>query len=90
VHDHPRRGPTPGRQLGRRCQAKIEAVAIDMSPASHDAVSTYLPKATIVYDHFHVIKLFNEKLSNPRRWLHQRADDAQKKVLKGSPLNTDS
>jgi transposase len=68
----------------RRCKAKIEAVAMDMSPAYHDAVSTYLPKATIVYDHFHVIKLFNDKLSNLRRWLHQRATDEQKKVLKGS------
>jgi transposase len=68
----------------RRCKAKIEAVAMDMSPAYHDAASTYLPKATIVYDHFHVIKLFNDKLSNLRRWLHQRATDEQKKVLKGS------
>jgi transposase len=68
----------------RRCHAKIEAVAMDMSPAYHKAVSTYLPKATIVYDRFHVIKLFNDKLSNLRRWLHQRATDEQKKVLKGS------
>jgi transposase len=57
---------------------------MDMSPAYHDAVSTSLPKATIVYDHFHVVKLFNDKLSNLRRWLHQRATDEQKKVLKGS------
>jgi len=68
----------------RRCKAKIDAVAMDMSPAYHDAVSTYLPKAKIVYDRFHVMKLFNEKLSNLRRWLYHRADDAQKKVLKGS------
>jgi transposase len=68
----------------RRCKAKIAAVAMDMSPAYHDAVSSCLPKATIVYDRFHVIKLFNEKLSNLRRWLYHRADDQQKKVLKGS------
>jgi transposase len=68
----------------RRCQAKIAAVAMDMSPAYHNAVSTHLPKATIVYDHFHVIKLFNDKLSSLRRWLYHRADDEQKKVLKGS------
>jgi transposase len=68
----------------RRCKAKIAAVAMDMSPAYHEAVSTCLPKATIVYDRFHVIKLFNEKLSNLRRWLYHRADDEQKKVLKGS------
>jgi transposase len=68
----------------RRCKAKVEAVAMDMSPAYREAVSTYLPKATIVYDHFHVIKLFNDKLSDLRRSLYHQADDAQKKVLKGS------
>ena len=68
----------------RRCKAEVEAVAMDMSAAYHDAVSTYLPKATIVFDHFHVIKLFNEKLSGLRRSLHHRATAEQKKVLKGS------
>src|SRR6516165_5722217 len=68
----------------RGCRAKIKAVAMDMSPAYHDAVSTHLPEATIVYDHFHVIKLFNDKLSTLRRWLYHRAADEHKKVLKGS------
>jgi transposase len=68
----------------RRCKAKVEAVAMDMSPAYHDAVTTYLPKAKIVFDHFHVIKLFNDKLSDLRRSLYHRATDEQKKVLKGS------
>ena len=68
----------------RRCRAKIEAVAMDMSPAYHDAVSTHLPEAAIVYDRFHVVKLFNDKLSDLRRTLHHQADDGRKKVLKGS------
>ncbi|HEX3556712.1 MAG TPA: ISL3 family transposase [Thermoanaerobaculia bacterium] len=68
----------------RRCEARIEAVAMDMSPAYRDAVSAHLPGATIVFDHFHVIKLFNDKLSDLRRSLHRQADEAQKKVLKGS------
>jgi transposase len=67
----------------RGSKARIEAVAMDMSPAYHDAVSTHLPKATIVYDHFHVIKLFNDKLSDLRRSLYHQAEDEQKKVLKG-------
>jgi hypothetical protein len=29
----------------------------------------------IVHDHFDVIKLFNDKLSNLRQWLYHRADD---------------
>jgi transposase len=64
--------------------AKIAAVAMDMSPAYREAVSTYLPKATIVFDHFHVIKLFNEKLSDLRRSLHRQATKADKAVLKGT------
>jgi transposase len=67
----------------RGSKAKIKAVAMDMSPAYREAVSTHLSGATIVYDHFHVIKLFNDKLSDLRRWLYNRAEDQQKKVLKG-------
>lgn len=63
--------------------AKIKAVAMDMSPAYQEAVSKYLSKAKIVFDHFHVIKLFNEKLSDLRRLLFHQAEDQEKKVLKG-------
>ena len=55
--------------------AKIEAVAMDMSAAYRGAVSTHLPKAKIVFDRFHVIKLFNEKLSDLRRALYREATD---------------
>jgi transposase len=66
-------------------KAKIEAVAMDMSPAYIEAVSTHLSKAKIVFDRFHVMKLFNEKLSNLRRALYREATDVlQKKVLKGT------
>jgi len=69
----------------RGSHAKIEAVAMDMSPAYQEAVSTHLPKAKIVFDRFHVMKLFNEKLSDLRRALHREATDVlQKKVLKGT------
>jgi transposase len=69
----------------RPSKAKIEAVAMDMSAAYRGAVSTHLPKAKIVFDRFHVMKLFNEKLSDLRRALHREATDvAQKKVLKGT------
>lgn len=69
-----------------RCSgARIEAVAMDMSPAYREAVSAHLPTATIVFDHFHVIKLYNEKLSDLRRDLQREATDAlQKRVLKGT------
>ena len=68
----------------RRSGAKIEAVATDMSPAYIDAVATHLPKATLVFDRFHVIKLYNDKLSDLRRALyHQFQDTMEKNVLKG-------
>jgi len=73
-----------GKRL-RGSRAKIKAVAMDMSPAYRQAVSTHLPEAKIVFDRFHVMKLFNEKLSDLRRALHREATDVmQKKVLKGT------
>ena len=69
----------------RPSKAKIEAVAMDMSAAYRGAVSAHLPGAKIVFDHFHVIKLFNEKLSELRRALHREATDVMhKEVLKGT------
>ena len=65
--------------------AKVKAVAMDMSPAYISAVLKHLPKAVIVFDHFHIIKLFNEKLSDLRRDLYREAtEQLHKKVLKGT------
>jgi transposase len=69
----------------RSSGAKIEAVAMDMSAAYRKAVTAHLSQAKIVFDHFHVIKLFNDKLSELRRELYREATDMmQKKVLKGT------
>jgi len=69
-----------------RCShARVEAVAMDMSPSYILSTHTHLPKAAIVFDHFHIIKLFNEKLSELRRDLQREAKNRlQKKVLKGT------
>jgi transposase len=64
--------------------ARVEAVAMDMSAAYRGAVSAHLKQAVVVFDHFHVIKLFNDKLSDLRRSLYHRAEADQKKVLKGA------
>jgi transposase len=69
----------------RPSKAKIEAVAMDMSRAYWGAVLTHLPKAKIVFDHFHVIKLFNDKLSDLRRTMYREATEVMhKEVLKGT------
>ncbi len=69
----------------RAARAKVQAVAIDMSRAYISAVERHLPKATLVFDHFHVVKLMNEKLTQLRRELHRQAvDKLHKDVLKGT------
>lgn len=69
----------------RASHAKIEAVAIDMSPAYQLAVKTYLPHAAVVFDRFHVMKLLNDKLSQLRRALAREAQHGLgKDVLKGT------
>ena len=66
-------------------RANILAVATDMGQAYIKAVQENLPKATLVFDHFHIIKLFNEKLTKLRRDLHTQVESVeQKKVLKGT------
>jgi transposase len=75
---------TPFWKRLRRSGAKIEAAATDMSPAYIDAVTTHLPGATLVFDRFHVLKLYHEKLSQLRRDLYrQLTDSLRKDVLKG-------
>jgi transposase len=82
----------------RPSKARIGAVAMDMSAAYRGAVSAHLPDAKIVFDHFHVIKLFNDKLSDLRRAVYREATDVMhKEVLKGTrwlllknPENLDS
>ena len=54
----------------RGSRARIEAVAVDMSPAYTAAVRQNLPRAVLVYDAFHVIKLFNHNLSQRRLELY--------------------
>jgi transposase len=69
----------------RRARAQIKAVATDMSRAYIRAVRDNLPKAVHVFDHFHVIKLFNEKLSSFRRALYsQLTSEQERKILKGT------
>ena len=66
-------------------RAKIEAIAMDMSPAYISAAKENLGEASIVFDHFHVIKMFNDKLDELRRKLYRDADTAlQKRILKGT------
>jgi transposase len=69
----------------RSSRAKVKAVATDMSKAYIRAVRDNLPSAIHVFDHFHVIKLYNDKLSAFRRDLYRQLTDLHTlKILKGT------
>ncbi|MEK6261277.1 MAG: ISL3 family transposase [Planctomycetota bacterium] len=69
----------------RSSGAKIRAVAADLSPAYSLAIRQNLPKATLVFDRFHLVKLLNEHLTELRRELQREAEDQlHKSVLKGT------
>jgi len=63
----------------------IQAVAMDMSAHYQFTVRENLPDAVIVFDHFHLIKLYNEKLMLLRRTLQAEAvGPLQKAAFLGS------
>lgn len=67
--------------------AKIKAVAMDMSAAYRGAVATNLPKAKIVFDRFHVVKLLQREALRaaprvaPRGDRHDAEAGAQRDAL---------
>jgi transposase len=67
----------------RHARARIKAVATDMSAAYIRAVRENIKRAVHVFDHFHVIKLYNEKLSAFRRQLFHELTAQGQKLLKG-------
>jgi transposase len=68
----------------RRAEAKIRAVATDMSAAYWSAVLEHLPDAALVFDKFHVIKLMNERLDDLRRQMVREAEGPLKLHIKGT------
>lgn len=66
----------------KHSKAKIATVAMDMSKAYVSWVKESLPEALIVFDHFHIIKLMNEKLDKVRRRVSNEIDEEQRKLLK--------
>jgi transposase len=66
----------------RKFKRKIKSVCMDMSNSYASWVSEHLPKAQIIFDHFHVIKAMNEKLDAIRRSVIRDLDDEARKSLK--------
>ena len=83
----PGRGKAALRGFWRRlraAQAKIKAVATDMSAAYWSAVVENLPDAALVFDKFHIIKLMNERLDDLRRQMVREAEGPLKLKIKGT------
>jgi transposase len=66
----------------KRAKTKIAIIAMDMSKAYTAWAGENLPDAEIVFDHFHVIKLMNEKLDKVRRRITANLDEEHRKLLK--------
>jgi transposase len=67
----------------RKSRARVKAVACDMAAAYWGAVLKHLPGVDVVFDHFHVIKMVNEKIDDLRRALQREADVLGRQYLKG-------
>ena len=71
-------------ELSRETAAGIQAVAMDMGLAFQAAVKAHLPEATIVFDRFHVMKLYSDMIRTVRKSEFRKADADGKDVIKGS------
>ena len=67
-----------------RAGCRIEAVSTDLSEAFISAVREHLPDAVQIFDHFHIVKLMNEKLDKVRRdTYNQETDENKRRLIKG-------
>ena len=69
--------------LSKLNASKLQVVAMDMANAYSSWFAEHFPKAQIVFDHFHVIKLMNDRLDNVRRRVTAKLDSMERKHLKG-------
>lgn len=67
----------------RLAKARIKAVCCDLSAAYWKAIRDNLPKAAVVFDRFHLVKLMNEKLDQLRRSLQREAEERMHACVKG-------
>lgn len=60
--------------LGADACTEIEVVAADQHEAYAASVKQYCPNATLVWDRFHIMKLFEEAVNETRKELHGELD----------------
>ena len=67
----------------RASKARIVAAACDMSAAYWAAVQEHLPKAALVFDRFHIVKLANEAIDEIRRGIQRTLELTGRQAIKG-------
>ena len=67
----------------RRSKGKVRYVCIDMSQAHPAWVAENLPKARVVFDHFHLVKAMIEKTDHVRRREMAKLDCEAKGTIRG-------
>ena len=61
---------------------KIKVTAMDMWNPYRDVVSDLMPKAKIIVDKYHVVRMANQSLETVREEFRESLTDAQRRQLK--------
>ena len=69
--------------LSKLNASRLKLVTMDMANAYYTWFAEHFPQAQIVFDHFHVVKLMNDRLDHVRRRVTAKLDTIQQKQLKG-------
>ena len=67
----------------KRSKAIIKYIAVDLAASFTSWIQSNFSDETIVYDHFHVIKLMNDRLNKIRRRIMNELEAEDKSELKG-------
>lgn len=74
--------------LGEAGTAALETVTIDMAGGYIKAVRERAPHVTVIFDHFHVLRLATDAVDEVRRSVMREADPPEKKALKNTRYAT--
>ena len=70
--------------LSEEQRNKMQSISIDMHDAFYNAVKKLCPRAQVVLDRFHIMKLFNEAMNDFRkRQFSMTTDEDEKRLLRG-------
>ena len=67
--------------LNKLKRSKLKIVTMDMANACYSWINQEFPNVKIVFDHFHVIKLMNDKVDKVRRRVTAKLNIIQQKQL---------